>query len=274
MVISVITPVFNGEKFIESCIQNVIEQNNSLVEHIIIDAVSTDKTVEIIRHYADKYPHIKWVSEKDEGQSDAMNKGIKMARGEIIGVLNVDDFYESDVLNRVQDILEQQPNPTFLVGNCNLWNDDEEIFHINKPKDLRLLALLSGRSCLPFNPSAYFYHKSLHEKIGLYKVDEHYGMDTDFIIKAVKSANITYMDEIWGNYRYIAGTKTFESVQSGHHYQIVNNIFQEHKQSLSSWQILQIHFLIFRNRVEFYLKHHSLFLPMLKTKIKFLMGHK
>lgn len=73
--ISVITPVYNGESFIESCIKIVIEQNCSNVEHIIVDGGSQDGTVDIIRKYADQYAHIPWLSEPDKGQSDAMNIG-------------------------------------------------------------------------------------------------------------------------------------------------------------------------------------------------------
>ena len=90
--LSIITPVFNGIRFIESCIINVIEQKCPNLEHIIVDGGSTDGTVEIITSYAERYEHIKWVSEKDHGQSDAMNKGIAKALGSILGFLNVDDM--------------------------------------------------------------------------------------------------------------------------------------------------------------------------------------
>ena len=99
--LSIITPVFNGIRFIESCIINVIEQNCRGLEHIIIDGGSSDGTVDVIRAYAKRYGHIKWISEKDKGQSDAMNKGIRMAQGDILGFLNVDDFYEPNVLCRI-----------------------------------------------------------------------------------------------------------------------------------------------------------------------------
>ena len=98
--LSVITPVFNGIRFIESCILNVIEQGCCEVEHLIIDGGSSDGTVEIVSRYAERYRHIRWVSEQDEGQSHAMNKGIAMARGTIIGFLNVDDYYEPRVAPR------------------------------------------------------------------------------------------------------------------------------------------------------------------------------
>ncbi|MBC1223535.1 glycosyltransferase family 2 protein, partial [Nostoc sp. UCD120] len=197
--ISIITPVYNGEKFIDSCLQVVIDQNCLEVEHIIVDGGSSDKTVDIIKDKANQYPHIRWISEKDKGQSDAMNKGIAMAQGEIIGVLNVDDFYEVNLLNRICEIFQTLPEPSFIVGNCNIINQKEQLIFINKPSQLRTIDLLLGRrlnddkmidASFPVNPSAYFYHKSLHQKIGLYKVEDHYSMDIDFLLKAVCSSHV------------------------------------------------------------------------------------
>ncbi len=214
--ISVITPVYNGENFIESCLKVAIDQACPEVEHIIVDGGSTDGTIEIIQQYADKYPHIRWISEKDKGQSDAMNKGIAMAKGKIVAFLNVDDYYEPNVLNRVSEIFKTLPEPSLLVGNCNVWND-KGILYINKPKKLKFADLLLGHDANPFplNPSAYFYHTSLHQKIGLYDTNEHYAMDIDFLLRAVQVAEVKYVDEIWGNFRFFEGTKTFEDIRSG-----------------------------------------------------------
>jgi glycosyltransferase involved in cell wall biosynthesis len=74
--LSIITPVFNGIRFVESCIKNVIDQVCDGLEHLIVDGGSSDGTVDVIRQYAARYPHIRWVSEVDRGQSDAMNKGV------------------------------------------------------------------------------------------------------------------------------------------------------------------------------------------------------
>ncbi|MBW4630340.1 MAG: glycosyltransferase [Iphinoe sp. HA4291-MV1] len=243
--ISVITPVYNGERFIESCIKVVIDQNCPNVEHIIVDGGSTDGTVEIIKQYAQKYPHIRWISEKDRGQSDAMNKGIAMAKGEIISFLNVDDFYESNALNRVLELFTDLPEPSFLVGNCNIWGDEEEFLYTNKPKNLKITHLLSSTEPPPFplNPSAYFYHKSLHQKIGLYKVDEHYMMDIDFICKAVQAATVRYADEAWGNHRHIQGTKTISLVKSGQHTQHLSDLLEEHKKKLPLFEQYQVDIL-------------------------------
>src|SRR5215472_1653392 len=94
-ILSIITPVYNGEKFISGCIESVAAQKLAGVEHIIVDGRSSDRTMDIVRDKARVYPHLRWISEPDRGQSDALNKGIDMARAEYIGILNADDFYES-----------------------------------------------------------------------------------------------------------------------------------------------------------------------------------
>ena len=106
MKISIITVSLNSESFINDCLASVNQQNYNDIEHIIIDGGSTDKTINIVK----KYSHIKKiVSEPDKGIYDAMNKGIEIATGEIIGFLNSDDFYANDyVLSNVADIFIKQ----------------------------------------------------------------------------------------------------------------------------------------------------------------------
>ena len=266
--ISVITPVYNGERFIEYCIKNVIDQACPEIEHIIMDGGSTDRTVDIIEHYAEKYSHIRWVSERDRGQSDAMNKGIALAKGEIIGVLNADDFYEPNTLNRILEIFQYLPEPSLAVGNCNIWSFNNELEHINKPSDLRITSLLSEKSCFPYNPSAYFYHKSLHKKIGFYKVDEHYTMDLHFLIKAVQVAKVKYVNETLGNYRHVKGAKTPTRKENGQHYIQYKNLLRESAKQLPLNQFLQVYIYRRFRGIKYYLKNPQKLLPKLKTKLK------
>jgi len=261
--ISVITPVYNGERFIEACIKVVIEQNCPDVEHIILDGGSTDGTVDIIKHHAEKYSHIRWISEKDKGQSDAMNKGIAMAKGEILAILNVDDYYEPNVLNRVSSIFKVLPEPSLLVGNCNIWEDDGKLSEINKPNKLKFTDLLLGPCVtpLPMNPSAYFYHTSLHQTIGLYEVVEHYAMDIDFLLRAVQVATTKYVDEIWGNYRKIEGTKTVTDIASGQNMLRLNSLMRSYRQKLPLFErwYIEIGSLVFNTdiyRIIKYFWHH------------------
>ncbi|MGG6269241.1 glycosyltransferase family 2 protein [Leptolyngbya sp. AN03gr2] len=215
--LSIITPVYNGERFIEFCLNTVIQQHCDRVEHLIVDGGSQDCTIDIVKRYAQEYPHIRWISEKDRGQSDAMNKGIALAKGEIIGFLNVDDYYESNVLNRVLEVFRSLPVPSFVAGNCNVLNDAGELKKFNRPTKLKFTDLLLGADINPHpvNPSAYFYHRCLHDQIGLYDTDEHYALDLDFIFRAVQVAHVQHIDETWGNYREIEGTKTILDWRSG-----------------------------------------------------------
>lgn len=276
--ISVITPVYNGERFIESCIKVVIDQACPDIEHIILDGGSTDRTVEIIKQYAQNYSYIRWISEKDKGQSDAMNKGIAMAKGEIIGILNADDFYEPNVLNRVVEIFKTLPEPSLLVANCNVWIDENKLKCINKPKKLKLADLIVGYNVNPFpiNPSAYFYHTSLHQKIGLYKVDDHYAMDVDFLFKAVQVANIKYVDETWGNYRQLEGTKTVNELTNDRNRSRVVNLMKVYRKQLPLFQRGQVAVKYKFHRIRriggYFLSEPQQLLPTIKKKLMGILG--
>ncbi|MBF2000865.1 MAG: glycosyltransferase [Synechococcales cyanobacterium M58_A2018_015] len=272
--ISVITPVYNGERFIEGCIQAVIKQNCPDVEHIIVDGCSSDRTMEIVKGYAAHHPHIRWLSEPDQGQSDAMNKGIALAKGDILSFLNVDDYYEPNVLNRVTEIFKTLPQPSLLVGNCNVWDRDDHIRFVNKPKHLKLEDLLLGDDVnpMPYNPSAYFYHTSLHQLVGLYDLNEHYCMDLDFLLRAVQVAHLRYVNEVWGNFRRIEGTKTFSIGEQGllaSHSERVLNKYQQQlpwfQRTLISWK-RQFFKAIQWNRIKYFREHPERLIPLLKTQ--------
>lgn len=208
--VSVITPVYNGEAFIEACLLNVIEQDCPEAEHLIMDGASTDGTLEIVKRYAKRYPHIRWVSERDHGQSHAMNQGLAIARANVLGFLNSDDYYEPGVLKKVVRMFQTLKERSFLVANCRLWDEFDRSFHVIRPKHLTRERLLLGFRYyeFPVNPSSYFYHKSLHTFAGLYDEHNHLNMDLDFLIRALPYANVTHVDQVWGNFRVIPGSKT------------------------------------------------------------------
>lgn len=214
LILSIITPVYNNIDYIEKCIQNVISQEYTSVEHLIIDGGSDDGTLDVIKTFAKEYPHINWLSEKDKGQSDAMNKGIKLAKGKYIGFLNADDFYSKNTFKRIYEIIESENAPSFIVGDCNVWNEKNELIYINRPYKLKPWHILSGYY-FPVNPSAYFYQKEIHTQIGEYKTDNHFNMDVEFLIEASLAMDLTYFPEVWGNFRLLPDTKTGNEQKNG-----------------------------------------------------------
>jgi glycosyltransferase involved in cell wall biosynthesis len=160
-----------------------------------------------------------------------MNKGIRIAKGEIISFLNVDDYYEPGVLERVHTLFNTLPEPSLVVGNCNVWDSEGKLIFVNTPAHLNLEDFLSGKP-FPVNPSAYFYHKSLHDTIGLYDETDNYALDLDFLLRAVQAAHVVYIDETWGNYRFFKGTKTYEDMERGTAYARKQDLLRKYRGDL------------------------------------------
>ena len=135
--ISVITVTKNSEKFLEENINSLKNQTYQNFEHIIIDGKSTDGTVDIIKKHNEKIDY--WISEPDKGLYDAMNKGIEVSTGDIIGILNSDDIYYSDALRIVNHYFSQQENLDFLFGTV----EKHKLMHGYHPEKLNgLLAFI------------------------------------------------------------------------------------------------------------------------------------
>ncbi len=122
--ISVITATLNRRDYLPRCIEGVASQSYPHREHVIVDGGSTDGTVDLLRAYARKYPHIKWISEPDNGISSALNKAIGLASGEIIGVNGDDDFYQPEALEIVATEFEQDPAVAVVSGDCDHIRND------------------------------------------------------------------------------------------------------------------------------------------------------
>jgi glycosyltransferase involved in cell wall biosynthesis len=116
--ISVITPSYNQGKYVEQTIASVLEQNYPRIEHIVIDGGSKDDTVSILRCY----PHLKWISELDQGQADALNKGLRLATGDLVGWVNSDDFYAKGAFHRISEIFEDK-SVQWAVGDVVNYYD-------------------------------------------------------------------------------------------------------------------------------------------------------
>ena len=207
--LSIIIPVYNNREYIASAIENFISQKCEDCELLIMDGGSSDGTVDIIASFAQLNNEIRWVSEKDSGQSDAMNKGIALSKGKYISFLNVDDYYSENCLVEVCQILKQNTEIQYLVGNCNVWDQFGNLIYVNKPNKTKLWHVLSGYH-FSVNPTAYFYLKRLHDVVGLYPNDNHFNMDLEMIIRFREVTFFHYYPCNWGNFRMLPNAKTFE----------------------------------------------------------------
>ena len=237
MNISIITPTFNAIKFIDACVANVQSQGEVVLEHLIADGGSTDGTVERIGELSRTNSKIRFLAGPDGGQSDAMNKATAVARGDAIGILNVDDFYEPGVVARGVAELSTLSRPGLVAGDCRILDGNGRTITWNRPTDLRIEALLlnSHHFAIPANPSAYFYHREVHDIVGGYDVDDHYSMDAEFLFRCAERVETRYVAEHWGNFRLIPGAKTFDD---GRGPQRVRELVERHVARLTPRQRL------------------------------------
>jgi glycosyltransferase involved in cell wall biosynthesis len=199
--ISIITPSYNQGKYIEDNIQSVLNQNYINFEHIIIDGGSTDNTVEILK----KYPHLKWVSESDEGQSDALNKGLAMSTGEIIGWINSDDYYEIDIFHDVSGAFKDS-SVQWVVGLLKKQYDDIDLILPRECPEITYNKLIENPDIV--NQQCTFYRKSAIENIGGWKKELYMVMDYDLWIRLSKQSAPLMVQKDWAYFRYYDGQKT------------------------------------------------------------------
>ena len=190
--ISIITVVKNGEDVIEKCIKSVLNQNYKNIEYIIIDGNSQDGTISIINKYKDKISTV--LSENDNGIWDAMNKGLKIAKGEIIGFLNSDDFYYENSFHTVNDYFNKY-DIDFLFGTVKKY----KIMHGFNPNIIKWsFGFYTSHSV------GFFIKTKKHKEVGLYNT-KYLSSDLDFFYKMIVNFNLkgiaTKKNEIIGEFK-------------------------------------------------------------------------
>lgn len=174
--ISVITPSFNQGQYIEETILSVIGQNYKNLEYIIMDGGSKDATLEVIKKYENKISF--WESTKDKGQSDAINKGLKKATGDIVAWLNSDDMYTENALKRVASIFSKNPDVDIVYGNVWQCYLDKTEKHINVKFDPK--HFLTG---VNMHQPSVFWRRRVHEEVGFIDESLYYTMDYDLWLR-------------------------------------------------------------------------------------------
>lgn len=222
--VSIITPVLNCSQYIEQCIQSVLAQDYPSIEHVLIDGCSTDGTLDIIKRYNDRYPDkIVFISEPDGGACDAWNKGWRLSKGEILGWLGGDDFYEPGAIATVVEFFKSNLDAYFVFGRCNLIDDRNRKILTVGTNDFDLDTVLSSCTSVIPNPSA-FYKQEVIKKIGQLRTDINC-CDFDYWIRVGKIYKIYHMNEVLSSFRIhknsTSGSKNSYRIYAKERYQLV-----------------------------------------------------
>jgi glycosyltransferase involved in cell wall biosynthesis len=212
--ISIVTPCFNRAEFVLDAIESVSQQDYPCVEHIIIDGGSRDGTLEILA----RYPNLRVVSERDQGIYDALNKGLSLARGEVIGFLNTDDLYEPGIFRLIAEEFKRYPYVDAVVGEATIFRDDLEGHRLPVAKfpSVQQNALLNRATEGAPIFNAWFFRKRLFDKLGVFDTSYLYVADREFLIRmAFQPARFASVDRQVYNYRMHPGSITLSGKPSG-----------------------------------------------------------
>jgi len=200
--VSIITPSFNQAAYLEQTILSVLEQDYSHIEYIVVDGASTDNSVEIIKKYESKLAY--WVSEKDNGQADAINKGFARATGEIIAWLNSDDYYLAGTISAAVKIFEEHPEVLLVYGNMLAVDEHGKTFNTLNYKQLTLEDLLCFQ--IIGQPAVFMRRSALQITSGLNPAF-HFLLDHHLWIRLAQQGKILHVPQTWAAARYHAEAK-------------------------------------------------------------------
>lgn len=201
--ITIITPSYNQGKYLEETIRSVLDQNYPHLEYLIFDGGSTDNSLEIIRKYETRLTF--WKSEKDKGQSDAINKGLRIATGDIIGWLNSDDLLVPGSLFKIAEAF-QQSSTHIIFSPINMIDADSRINSTSDRKIMDFKSMLFGSQVV--NQEGIFWRRIVHERVGYIDISLNFAMDYDFFLRCCMQFKPTHVPQILASHRKHSAQKT------------------------------------------------------------------
>ena len=207
--ISIVTPSLNQGQYIEEMIQSVLTQNYKNLEHIIIDGQSTDNTLEIVK----KYPHLIWVSEADQGQSDALNKGFKMAKSDWVLWLNADDILVPGAIQKYADAITKHPKADIIHGHMQFFRDGNmAIVKRQYFNNFSRLKTIFGVVVPPTTGTLFRTEVLLENPLDL---DFHYMMDAEWFMRCVDLLSVRRINDFLVKFRISDTNKTAMHILTG-----------------------------------------------------------
>ena len=204
MLVSIITPSYNQARYLEETMRSVLEQDYPHIEYIVVDGGSTDGSREIIEKYADRLAW--WVSEKDRGQTDAINKGFARARGEVLAWLNSDDTYQPGAIREAVEFLRQNPQVGLVYGDANYIDEHGRVIGRFPAAQTDYRRLRQGYVHIP--QQSAFFRADLWRRVGPLDDSFYFAMDYDLWVRLAREAPIVYLPRVWANFRLHSDAKT------------------------------------------------------------------
>ena len=200
--VSIVTPVFNMARFLPETIESVLSQDYPRIEYIVVDGGSTDGTVDLLRRYEGR---LRWISERDEGQADAVNKGFRLCSGEIFTFLNADDVYYPGAVSAAVRAFEEHPEVGVVYGDAQYTDEDGRVIrrYPVEPYDYDLL----GHLCYICQPAS-FLRSAVFAEAGMLNKDLHLTLDYDLWLRISDRHPMLKIDRCLANSRMYAQNKT------------------------------------------------------------------
>jgi GT2 family glycosyltransferase len=195
--VSIVTPSYNQASYLEATICSVLGQSYPHIEYIIVDGGSTDGSLEIIQRYAGRLAY--WVSERDQGQTDALNKGFARATGDILAWLNSDDTYLPQAAAEAVAFLQTHPEAGMVYGDANLIDECDQVIGKFPAAQTDYRRLRRGYVHIP--QQAAFFRAGLWRQVGPLDPSFYFAMDYDLWVRLARLAPLCYYPRPWANFR-------------------------------------------------------------------------
>lgn len=234
--VSIVTPSYNQGKYLEETIQSVLAQDYSNLEYTIVDGGSTDDSLDIIQKYEHRLAW--WVSEPDQGQTDAINKGFARAKGDILAWLNSDDTYLPNAISEATAYLQAHPEAGMVYGDTNFIDPQGKVIGRFNAKQTSYQRLRRGAVYIP--QQASFFRAIVWRDVGPLDPSFYFAMDYDLWVRIARITPIHYHKRLWANFRLHNDTKTIaENVRRW------PEMIRIHRRDGGSWfSIIVVRFLL------------------------------